>query len=360
MVFVWLMAVWAVGCSDDGTPGSRDGGWDAARHEAGPADALSVRDLGLGDRSAPYRDGASDRPAGGCGAYDICVDPVLGDDATGDGSAAAPYRTLSRAMAAAGPGERIGVRAGELSSATGEQFPIRFRQGVAVAGTDAPRDRPVLRGGDPAFVLADGASLSGFEVRASGVGIRCADCGSVQLSGLVLVVARNVGVEVVGGSSHVRLRDIWFVASGPHTEAVACSGSGIRMEAAGGAYTGPFDRGVRVEGCSLELSDADFEVEGTALVAGPGAQVKVRGCRFQGGRMGVQVAAGAAGVDLGAVGDPGGNRLQGARDADLCQVSENLVQAVGNVWDHDPPEVSQTCAGGVDVGIEGSGGVETE
>ena len=91
------------------------------------------------------------------GTYE--VDPALGDDATGTGSVAAPFRTITRALAAAQPGETVVLRQG-----TYDEHVVTVRPGVTVTG---PRGA-VLRGADTSQrvfeVRHDDTTLRGFTI----------------------------------------------------------------------------------------------------------------------------------------------------------------------------------------------------
>jgi len=91
------------------------------------------------------------------GGYE--VDPVHGDDARGTGAATAPFRTINRALAAAGPGETVVLRPG-----TYDEHVVTVRPGVTITG---PRDA-VLRGaptsGRVLEVRHDDTTLHGFTI----------------------------------------------------------------------------------------------------------------------------------------------------------------------------------------------------
>ncbi|BAU44604.1 DUF1565 domain-containing protein [Leptolyngbya sp. O-77] len=62
----------------------------------------------------------------------IFVHPVLGSDATGDGSPRSPFRTITHAARLAPPNTVILLAAGTYAAANGERFPILLPPGVAV------------------------------------------------------------------------------------------------------------------------------------------------------------------------------------------------------------------------------------
>ncbi|MFQ5749984.1 MAG: CFI-box-CTERM domain-containing protein [Planctomycetota bacterium] len=66
-------------------------------------------------------------------ATDLFVSP-LGSDSSGDGSAANPFRSLTKAMGAAATGDAIHMASGNYDTFAGEGFPIIFKDGVSVRG----------------------------------------------------------------------------------------------------------------------------------------------------------------------------------------------------------------------------------
>jgi hypothetical protein len=87
------------------------------------------------------------------------VDPVLGDDSTGTGADTAPFRTITRALAAAQSGETVALRPG-----TYDEHVVTVRPGVTVTG---PRSA-VLRGADTSARIVeiqhDDTTLRGFTI----------------------------------------------------------------------------------------------------------------------------------------------------------------------------------------------------
>lgn len=62
----------------------------------------------------------------------LFVHPVLGSDATGDGSPRSPFRTITHAAQSAPPNTVILLAAGTYTASNGERFPILLPPGVAV------------------------------------------------------------------------------------------------------------------------------------------------------------------------------------------------------------------------------------
>lgn len=98
----------------------------------------------------------------------ILVSPRGAD--TASGSAAAPFRTLERALAAAKPGDTIRLEAGEYSTGTGEDWGYTPPADVTIIGDSAEATRLVgpTVNGTASFVVHAGLKLehlelSGFE-----------------------------------------------------------------------------------------------------------------------------------------------------------------------------------------------------
>ena len=113
------------------------------------------------------------------------VNPVNGNDA-GVGTEAAPFKTISHAIAQAGPNSTIQLSPGTYSSATGERFPLQLKSGLTLLGNGANQGSGILIKGGGDFVsptwarqnviirAADGAkviglTLSNANVRGSAV-----------------------------------------------------------------------------------------------------------------------------------------------------------------------------------------------
>ncbi len=84
----------------------------------------------------------------------------FGDDSLGDGSASNPWRSVTRAMQAAGSGEQIQVGAGTYDSFNGEAFPVVVKDGVSLIGPITGTGTATLDGANvfvPLLVVASNA-----------------------------------------------------------------------------------------------------------------------------------------------------------------------------------------------------------
>jgi hypothetical protein len=91
---------------------------------------------------------------------DYHVDVVSGSDATGNGTLAAPWKTITHALNATSGYRRVRAAAGEYSSASGESFPLSLPPEATLVG--AGRGATILRGTNAQVMLMPG-NASGLE-----------------------------------------------------------------------------------------------------------------------------------------------------------------------------------------------------
>lgn len=101
----------------------------------------------------------------------------IGDDATGDGSTARPYRSITRALEDASAGDMVRVHPGTYDQSSGEIFPIEKTPGVGVIGDDADvclvsgvPDQPVFRF-PPSELYSQQDPLEGLTILGGLVGV---------------------------------------------------------------------------------------------------------------------------------------------------------------------------------------------
>jgi hypothetical protein len=142
-----------------------------------------------------------------------------GSDATGDGSAAAPWRSLTFALTQIAAPQTIVLGPGEYREGTGEQFPIRMTAGISILASGNPDDTRITgplgtaSGGPAVLVVQPSAvpgaltSLRGFELSRGTTGLQVATYSAGQ--SLVLTVddvrldrnsTRGLLATVEGGS----------------------------------------------------------------------------------------------------------------------------------------------------------------
>ncbi|MGI5213667.1 DUF1565 domain-containing protein [Plantactinospora sp. CA-290183] len=133
--------------------------------------------------------------AGSVGSY--VVDPISGDDETGTGTGDRPFRSISRALTDARPGERVVLRPG-----TYDEDIATVRPGVAIVG---PRTA-VLRGAGTSTrvvqVHHDDTTLNGFTVD----GRVCADPVEACYRDKAIYVVSLVPGDGVSGTRIIGMR----------------------------------------------------------------------------------------------------------------------------------------------------------
>jgi nitrous oxidase accessory protein NosD len=125
------------------------------------------------------------------------VDPAAGDDSTGTGSVLQPFRTITRALAAAQPGETVFLRSG-----TYDEHVVTVQPGVTITG---PRSA-VLRGAATADrtleVRHDETTLRGFTID----GKVCADLVEACYRDKAIYVQSTVPHDGVTGTRIIGMR----------------------------------------------------------------------------------------------------------------------------------------------------------
>lgn len=207
----------------------------------------------------------------------IYVDAATGNDTTGDGSSASPFKTIRRGIQGADVGEVVRVGPGTYDVANGERFPIIPGFGVTIQGTEARtmegtvRMTRVVGGGywsqDPegrlhaTFIPNDGNRLVGLIITDPEPAVSFGAKPSPVLlafSGATVescaFVDSSQGVRVLDGVSDCLLKDCAF----------ARNGIGILVEGDG--------TGNRMEGCLVTDNGSGVMCFGAGMDFGGGAE----------------------------------------------------------------------------------------
>jgi hypothetical protein len=345
----WAALAW--GCGDSGGTSTRP---DGASFDGRPTDGFDWPD------SSPLVDRQPiDAPVTGTCTQDLCVDPQNGDDAAGDGSAAHPFRTLTRALQAVSAGQTIGVHSGTADLMNGESFPLQIPADVTVKTIDSATEA-IISGGNPTFTCSGGATVSGFDVQPQGTAFALTASGRITIdrntihaAAVPAVVFETDGVELAAASN-------WFVGTRSTAVAVDTQDASATLLLERNAYSGQLACGLRLRaGAQAELVDELFTDVEVGIHADSGATLIARLTVIDGGTVGVQIDPNGQGglFDLGSAADPGQNSLVAHAAADLCVAAPLTVQAVGNSWDAVAPSTDTQCASGVDLGVSGGGTV---
>jgi hypothetical protein len=187
------------------------------------------------------------------------VDVNIGDDSTGNGSQACPFKTISKAATISG--STVHVAPGTYSDATGEQFPLTLPDGVSIIGatsssfpagpvvqflTGARAGQYYLFGVNAGTVVLDTLTLSDQtsngqegDVQIEGGQVTMTDCtlkagfyaglrmgaGTAQLNGCSITGNGQMGIAFDGGDLALG-QD----AAGTPTHIDANNGDGIQFE----------------------------------------------------------------------------------------------------------------------------------
>jgi hypothetical protein len=254
---------------------------------------------------------------GGCsGAFDatagtLCVCGIkqwfvsnAGDDANTGNSAASPFKTITKALSVASPGETVFVAPGTYNTASGETFPVNVSGGVNLIGDEPNRGAPPA-GGTATTIMGSvvvfaGATLAGF------------------------TVTNNAQVSYGGPNGTVR----------------------------NNTMTGNGGFAISVTGAVNHLTTMNTSANNTTgwgLFSSNAASGKIENNIFSKNRFGIELDAPAGDLGGGAAGSAGNNLFCGNSETDLWMVASIAVNASNNRWDHVPPT---TNAGDVRGGLD--------
>lgn len=237
-----------------------------------------------------------------------------GNDASGDGSLAAPYRSLTQALDAAPLGTTIHLLCGTFGDASGEAFPLDV-SGRTVVGVGPALASIVYAGSDP-----EAKALVAFS-------------GTVSIEGLTLSGFMGNTIEFAGGTATIE--DVRVVSAADD------DGSGLRLD--GGAVVELLR--VEVSGGDEGVSIGDFAAvrvvdsvirgaRGDGIDIGDAASLFVRGTRITGSASsGIEVGSQGS-IDLGTVADPGGSTITGNAEWQIqdrrAAFAGTTIMAIGN------------------------------
>ncbi len=330
---------------------------------------------------------------GGVPHGDYYVHASSGSD-TNLGTARAPFKTITHAVAAAGTGKTICVLPGLYDDALGEVFPIALQQDQVLVGDVASKgvgtptttvygsgDADPTPGNDFLAVLlaADRCEVAGLTIgapNATGTFGIYFDNAVVGVHDNTFVSAETNlygGVYIAGtGASTIRYNDFLTFSYGVYS--VGCVGgavvqdnlfqsmaipidirNGCDMTIRDNMIVGSGQNGIQIASGAPLIQDNVFNKPGGYVNYGAircgssGAHPKVRGNTFICLR-GMLIDAPAT-PDLGTGPDLGANDFSGVTGAAIYHTSTSSISAIGNVWASSPPD----C--GTDIVTTGSGTV---
>lgn len=208
-------------------------------------------------------------------AYPVLyVNPVTGNDSTGDGSDRAPFKTITQALQVAQPNSMIQLAPGTYSVETGEVFPITLRPRMTIQGNPENRGQDVvIRGGGwfsgpssarRSITILGGANystLSGVTItNPTGFGIQV-EFSNPTLTNNTFQGSKEGGIVVTGNSAPV-IRNNFFYQND--------------------------DVGIRVQNTARpSVQDNIFEQTGTAILVRDRAIPEIIGNRITRNKMAI-------------------------------------------------------------------------
>jgi hypothetical protein len=281
----------------------------------------------------------------------IVVSPNGSDDAAG--TAAAPFRTLKRAVAKATAGSTIQLRSGTYDSASGETWEYELPNDITLKGES--RARTILSG-----PLATDGTLSTTALRTS---------GKLQLRSLSLVTF-ELALDASGGAP-IEIHDAALsggvLVSNPNSTLTIADSSvdgnnaavnfaGARLDIAGSQiHAGAGAYGISLRAGTLTLTDSSLDGGNYAVYQLAGAST-LRHARINDyGSIGFYFASGA--VDLGNEREAGDNAFIGRAAADTFGIYVDTgtqpVTCSNTSFDGVVPAAGTVQAGATDIAEPG-------
>lgn len=241
----------------------------------------------------------------------IYVAVASGNDATGTGTCAAPYKTITKGVAGRVAGTSVRVSPGTYNAVAGETFPIMLPQGVALIGDEANKGQgatatKVIGGGNIALTGACGTF--GTTIYA---GAQSAIAGFELTNGLGTFAQMTLLVRTDG----VTIRN---------NSVVNNNGNGIHIC---NSSVNQVITGNRIRGNNLGLG---------FIFGGVGA--KVEDNVITNNAYGVEYDAPGGDLGGGSTGSIGGNTIacNTANDVWTNLGGASTINAANNFWDHTP------------------------
>lgn len=317
----------------------------------------------------------------------VYVNAATGDNAN-DGSAGAPWATITYALGEAGNDITIRVAPGTYSAASGETFPLQLREGQKLIGDVANKGMGATATriqGEAPFVLApmEGAAIVGnMDSRVAGFAIAhetnpnfyagiAIPVETMEVDNNTFLTGMYTGL-VAGNNASPDIHDNLFQvdtyglvlddtgAPHVHDNVIEQSGFGIRFFGmTGGVIENNHIRavslGVQAGSGVAEIRNNEFDslagYNNGAIRCYAGSPV-VRGNTFASGPAVIVVNSGTP--DLGTAGSLGLNDFFAVAGVALRHDGTGAVTAIGNTWANTPPLV------GTDIVITSTGSVVTE
>ncbi|MGQ9870162.1 DUF1565 domain-containing protein [Leptodesmis sp.] len=208
-------------------------------------------------------------------AYPVLyVNPVTGNDSTGDGSDRTPFKTITQALQVAQPNSMIQLAPGTYSVETGEVFPITLRPRITIQGN------PENRGQD--VVIQGGGWFSGPASARRSITI-LGGANHSTLSGVTITNPTGYGIQVE--FSNPILTNNTF--QGSKEGGIVVTGNSAPIIRNNFFYQND-DVGIRVQNTARpSVQDNIFEQTGTAILVRDRAIPEIIGNRITRNKMAI-------------------------------------------------------------------------
>lgn len=244
----------------------------------------------------------------------IHVSAALGNDATGTGTCAAPFRTITRAMTDRVPGDVVRVAPGTYNAALGEVFPIMLPAGVHLVGDEANKGQ-----GTAATRVIGGASLTL-------TGQPCGTFGSTIYAGANSTIAGFELTNDLGTFAQMTLL--------MRTDGVTVRNNSIVNKPSGGAAV-YFCNGSQNHVITGNVIRDNAAVGLGFISGGVGARVEQNLIVMN--QYGVEYDAAGGDMGGGTTGSVGGNTISCNVVNDLWTNTPITINMANNLWDHVAP-----------------------
>ncbi|NYT02381.1 MAG: DUF1565 domain-containing protein [Methanosarcinales archaeon] len=314
------------------------------------------------------------------------VDAGTGNDRTGAGTSASPFKTITHALSVSSSRDTVRVRRGVYDAANGETFPIRLKRGVRLEGIPVPiingQLLPIIRGGAPysipssdrgryvTILGADSATISRFRLDSvnspgappggkDGTSILC-DSTSPTITKNVFAGEGHAGITTLG-TAHPLIEDNRFPRSTnwgitaygqSYPSVLSNSFTGINgMDCSDDSHPTIQDNRISCwapgETTSTGLStkgQSNPTIQGNQIIANKEYGIVVRmdstpmiqDNQITDNPTGILIAAGSPRPDLGGGGRSLGNNTFENTDWDVQNWSPTAIMARNNHWSSSP------------------------
>lgn len=271
----------------------------------------------------------------------LWVNPQTGNDRAGNGTAQAPYRTLTYALRMAAPNSIIQLAPGTYTEQTGEVFPIQLKRDVIVVGNpDNKGQNVIIQGGgrfiSPTFARQNITLLGANDAALAGVTVtNPGDRGyGLWIESSSLVVADNTftgnvhdGISITGRSGSV-IRSNHFTRNGANGITIyGTSNPEVRDNVFDN--TG-FGININQKATPLIINNQIINNRDGVVVQAKATPV-LRQNRIENNQRNGLVAISESQPNLGTANEPGNNQFRNNGEYDInAQGAKNIIPVYGN------------------------------